>query len=133
MTDAERQAMVEFFGTIHAQAKQTDQAIVESSRFVRPISEDIKVQLQQALQPGVAAPHIPQAPNHFVQMPQQGYEHVPLPPPPTSDAIQLELPFNAPNYNDDILKVLRDINFNLKKISSILEKNNGTTEKTTNK
>lgn len=131
MTDAEREAMVQFFGTIHAQARQTDQQIVGNSQFIKPISGDIKNQLEHALHAHAPAPFLPPQhyapPQHFeppvIQQFQQPQQEV-------YGDFQLELPFNTqPVYNDEALKVLKEINLNLKKIASILENSNGNSKK----
>ena len=49
MTPEEQQAMVQFMGTVHAQAKQQDQMIVGQSQYVKPISNDVKAALEASL------------------------------------------------------------------------------------
>ena len=63
MTPEEQQAMVQFMGTVHGQAKQTDQMIVGHSNFVRPVSTDIKAALTEALsQPATSQGAVQQHP-----------------------------------------------------------------------
>ena len=49
MTPEEQQALVQFFGTVHAQAKSADQMIVHGAKDLRPVSTEIQNQLQQFL------------------------------------------------------------------------------------
>ena len=49
MTEEEKLAAIQFFGTLHAQAHQSDQNIVGRSQYVAPIAPNIKNQFEQAL------------------------------------------------------------------------------------
>jgi len=49
MTEEEKRAAIQFFGSLHAQAAQTDQNIVGRSQFVSPISPTIKNHFEQVL------------------------------------------------------------------------------------
>lgn len=49
MTEEEKLAAIQFFGTLHAQAHQSDQNIVGRSQYVAPISPTIKNQFEQVL------------------------------------------------------------------------------------
>jgi hypothetical protein len=137
ITPDEQRALVQFFGTVHAQAKQTDQMIVGNSQFVKPVSPNIQHQLEQALRIPV------QTNQQFVQ--QQFTE------PPPVEVVELthameELqalqgsPDVAPTYeevkphiinnNDNVIEVLKEINLNLARIGDILEKQNGKPKRT---
>ena len=50
MNDQEKSALLSFLGTMHAQAKATDQMIVGQSQFLKPASPTIQNQFQQVLQ-----------------------------------------------------------------------------------
>lgn len=141
MTPEEQRALVQFFGTVHAQAKQTDQMIVGNSQFVKPVSPSIQQGLEQALR-------IPVQANH--EFPQQ--QHIEPPSQPLIETPQfihepvvieqsVNTSFNLPVnntveeskpvvLNNDIVEVLRDINLNLARIGSILEKQNGKPKRT---
>jgi hypothetical protein len=138
ITPDEQRALVQFFGTVHAQAKQTDQMIVGNSQFVKPVSPTIQHQLEQALR-------IP------VQTNQQ-FEQQFTDPPPVEvvelthameelQAIQSSSDV-TPTYeevrphpvsistNDNVIEVLKEINLNLARIGDILEKQNGKPKRT---
>lgn len=144
MTPEEQRAMVQFFGTMHAQAKQTDQMIVGNSQFVKPVSPSIQQELEQALR-------IPVQVNQ--QVPQQQYiEQPPVAVIEPSQAIQeLQsiqnpvdvipphdpvIPYTGGNanadtviFNSDAVEVLKEISLNLARIGDILERKNGTSKR----
>jgi len=49
MTEEEKLAAIQFFGTLHAHAQKSDQNIVGRSQYVAPISPTIKNQFEQVL------------------------------------------------------------------------------------
>jgi len=49
MTEEEKLAAIQFFGTLHAHAQKSDQNIVGRSQYVAPISPNIKNQFEQVL------------------------------------------------------------------------------------
>lgn len=135
MTPEEQQALVQFFGTVHAQAKQADQMIVQGAKDLRPASLEIQNQLQQFLvsqrQPQYQQPvhHEPVA--HFAPPPQ----YVPEPQAPEPQQAEEQLDFfsyNAHQTNPDIEKIVKrvteaanylyEIKTSLKTITEILEK-----------
>jgi hypothetical protein len=139
ITPDEQRALVQFFGTVHAQAKQTDQMIVGNSQFVKPVSPTIQHQLEQALR-------IP------VQTNQQFEQQFTDPPPvevvelthameelqaiqsssdvtPTYEEIKPHN-INSNTNNDNVIEVLKEINLNLARIGDILEKQNDKPKRT---
>ena len=92
MTEQEKQAMLAFLGTVHAQAKQTDQMIVGQSNFVKPVSHAIQNEFAQVLAKPVNT-------ESNYQQPQQVHEQPPAPPvhiaPPVQED-QLMFAFEAP-------------------------------------
>jgi len=140
ITPDEQRALVQFFGTVHAQAKQTDQMIVGSSQFVKPVSPTIQHQLEQALR-------IPVQANQQFEQQQQYIEQPPIEVIEPAHAIQELQDLQttsvlAPTYdevrphpvsipaNDNIIEVLKEINLNLARIGDILEKQNGKPKRT---
>lgn len=127
MTEQEKNAMLAFLGTVHAQAKQTDQMIVGQSNFVKPMSHSIQNEFAQVLSKPVQnfennyqAPQMA-APN-FIPEP------APIPEPPDE---QLLLPFEQPKVPEsfnivpsELVEVLKDINLNLERIGNILQEKN---------
>jgi hypothetical protein len=137
MTPDEQRALVQFFGTVHAQAKQTDQLIVGNSQFVRPVSPSIQHGLEQALRIPVQANQ--QAPQQqYVEPPAHPY--IETPQFIEEPSIQEQSPNAYLNiqseetkpvvFSNDIVEVLKEINLNLTRIGNILEKRNGTPKKT---
>lgn len=133
MTDEEKNAMIQFFGTMHAQAKQTDQQIVGQSQFLRPISSSVKQELENVLtsnRPPHTPPHYapppvmhPVHPDHIPQ-----YAPPPLPPPSPQDP-QLEFNFSEPKISGDpqVVPLLKSIDTSLKTIIELI--NNANVEK----
>ena len=133
MTPDEQRALVQFFGTVHAQAKQTDQMIVGHSQFVKPVSPVIQQELERALNIPVQS-NTPNLQQHYIEQPQPVIEVVDTP-----QAIQelqspiepvLHSPTTDLSYDNDLIIVLKEINSNLVRIGDILK--NGTTKKTKN-
>ena len=142
MTPDEQRALVQFFGTVHAQAKQTDQMIVGSSQFVKPVSPNIQRELEHALripvqneqpqyippepQPQYVEPAIglAQAVQELNQLELYNAEQPAHTPPPQPVQNTPVIP------NVDIITVLQEINLNLARIGDILEKKNGTSKRT---
>lgn len=130
MTESERQAFLMFAGTMHGQAKATDQMIVGQSVNLRPMSHDIQNTFAQVLQtpPQQYDPYVqqeptepivyqqPAPPNNFVgveQAIQELAEIQPIQPLKVQPTVAV---------NTDIVDVLKEINLNLAKISTTLEK-----------
>lgn len=110
MTEEEQKAMLQFFGTIHAQAKATDQMIVGQSNYLKPISTTIQNDLQHALAAPVAPQYIP-PPNHPVEAPVVHHA-----PPPTPQYTPV-----SPIHDETIYKTLEKISDSLERIANILE------------
>lgn len=125
MTPEEQQALVQFFGTMHAQAKQTDQMIVGNSQFVRPVSPVIKQQLEDALRSPVQHNTPPQ--NYAQSMPLPPIEATQFIPPPHEAPLQHTPVVSNIEVvgNNETVEVLREISLNLARIANILEKKNG--------
>lgn len=142
ITPEEQRALVQFFGTVHAQAKQTDQMIVGNSQFVKPVSPGIQHQLEQALRIPVQA-DIQQAPiQQYIEPPIQPAIEMPQ---FIQEPVAIEQSYNIPPtpsltttieeskpvvLDSDIVGILKDINLNLARIGDILEKKNGTSKRT---
>lgn len=158
MTNEEKAAMVNFFGTIHAQAKQNDQMIVQGAQHIRPISQNIQHEFERALQTvqhqemqqHYAPPQYQQGGNSgFYQdqglPPLPAYEPpqlIPMPPGYEQSPVQQEFQFNAPPpvasapvlqpmYNEDIVNILKEISLTLNRIGDIMESKNVKTKRTT--
>ena len=125
MTREEQQALIQFFGTVHAQAKATDQQIVGMSPQLRPISITIKDQLEQAL-------YSPPPPPQYVE---QNYYQAPVAPTqqvPDIPAMQAPMPemIPMPSYpseqkissTPELITVLQEIGLHLKRIADIVER-----------
>lgn len=122
MTEQEKSALLQFLGTTHAQAKQTDQMIVGQSQFLQPVSNNIQQHFAQAMQ-------MPTAPNAT----DNTQYHPPATVEPSQAVTQLELVFREPPVyqpigaflgNEEILEQLKEINLNLTKIAVILKESN---------
>jgi hypothetical protein len=155
MTPEEQQALVQFFGTVHAQAKQADQMIVQHAKDLRPVSSDIQNQLQQALirqqvqNQQQQQPQYNVAPEQVFNIPAPAMHPVPetTPAPQQPAEQQLELfSFSAAQesvHTEKIIKrltetasYLYEIKTQLKVITEILEKNSiqsSVNDKATNK
>jgi hypothetical protein len=143
ITPEEQNALVQFFGTMHAQAKQTDQMIVGSSPFVKPVSPQIQRELELALRVPVQASQ----PQHYQPETQQPQVYHPV---EVAQAMQ-ELhaieqqateqhvvpiqhieakPVSVPTTLDlNIIDVLKEINLNLSRIADTIEKHNVNTKR----
>lgn len=135
ITPEQQNALVQFFGTMHAQAKQTDDMIVGSSKDVNPVSPTIRRELEQVLKFSKEQPpqqfqepvYIP-TPVDYVPVPvpvQEAYtpEHTSLPTAPYETVKVLD---------SEILNTLKEINLNLSRIASTLEKQHGSTKRAKN-
>lgn len=126
MTEEEKRAMLAFLGNVHAQAKQTDQMIVGSSQYLKPVSQQIQQEFTNVYHSPTHIDHgyVQQQPVisdiqptavQAEQVIQKDVDH------------QMELPlFNSNNSisnnnTDQILDVLKSIDLNLKKIVTVLE------------
>ena len=137
MNPSEQAALIQFFGTMHAEAKQTDQRIVGNSQFVRPISTDIQQSLERVLATPVQ--HTPQ------MVPTHNGDHLPPPtfyqPEPITSVPDNQLNFlntlsENPNNNvpvqvtpqfncTELVEALSKINLALTRIGDILESDHG--------
>jgi hypothetical protein len=158
MTPEEQQALVQFFGTVHAQAKQADQMIVQHAKDLKPVSSDIQNQLQQALirqqvqnqqHQQQQQPQYHVAPEQAFNIPAPAMHPVPetTPAPQQSAEQQLELfSFSTVQENVHTEKIIKrltetasylyEIKTQLKVITEILEKNSiqlSVNDKATNK
>ena len=137
MTPDEHQALVQFFGTMHAEARQNDQKIVGNSQFVKPVSPDIQHQLEEALRIPVQL----NVPDHNIH---QNF-HQPEPQPPIEVPVPYVIPEQVntpPQYvppvnkaevlidNKETVKVLKEISLNLARIASTLETKYGISKRT---
>jgi hypothetical protein len=80
MTEEEKRAAIQFFGSLHAQATQTDQNIIGRSPFVSPISPTIKDHFEQVLHaPVVQTPAFIPPPVETVApaQPEYVFKHTP--------------------------------------------------------
>lgn len=137
MTPEEQQALVQFFGTVHAQAKSADQMIVHGAKDLRPVSTEIQNQLQQFLvsqRPPQYQQPVQSEPVAFMPPPPQYVPQVQHAPEPQPAEQQLDFfTYNANNDNQAMDKIvkrvteaanyLHDIKVSLKTIVEILEKN----------
>ncbi len=132
MTDQEKAALLQFIGVTHAQAKQTDQMIVNQSQYLRPVSNSFEQQFAQVLStPTMPDQFQPQQFQPQQVQPQAEY----IPEPVQSNEHQLELQFTAPapaqvvhpmqvGNVDEIIKELKEINLNLVNVVAILKESN---------
>ena len=135
LTPDEQNALVQFFGTMHAQAKQTDEMIIGSS--VNPLGPTIRKELEQALRSNVQTPQPVQQPVYVPQEPIPAYVEPVIPQfIPSANAIPENFTLHsAPitickSLEVDILEVLKEINLNLGRIATTIEKQNGSTKRT---
>ena len=132
MTEAERQAFLMFAGTMHGQAKATDQMIVGQSVNLRPMSNDIQNKFAEVLQtpPQQYNPYVQQEPtepivyqqqppDNFVGVEQAIQELAEVQP------IQRFIPQPTVSVSTDIVEVLKEINLNLARIATTLESHGG--------
>lgn len=132
MTEEEKQAMLAFLGTVHAQAKQTDQMIVGQSNFVKPVSQSIQNEFAQVLAQPVARyqdnhqPPVQPEPVYYESV-QEGLAA----PVSTPQEDQLMFSFDGPKEEietpvatSDLIYTLKDISLNLQRIGNILEEKN---------
>ena len=137
LTSDEQNALVQFFGTMHAQAKQTDEMILGSSKDVNPIGPTIRRELERALSSNVQAPQPVQQPVYIPQEPIPAYiePNTPQFTPsvnvvPDNYALHSEPAVVYKTLEVDILEVLKEINLNLGRIATTIEKQNGSTKRT---
>lgn len=132
MTEAERQAFLMFAGTMHGQAKATDQMIVGQSVNLRPMSNDIQHKFAEVLQTP------PQQYNPYVQQEQAETIEYNQPPPDNFVSVEqaaqeLATAQSAPRFipqpsiadNIGIVDILKEINLNLDRIATTLESHGG--------
>lgn len=128
MTEAERQAFLMFAGTMHGQAKATDQMIVGHSLNLRPMSNDIQDKFAEVLQtpPQQYNPYVQQEPiepivyqqpppDNFIGVEQAARELAEIQP------VQRFIPQPPVPVNTDIVDVLKEISLNLARIATTLE------------
>jgi hypothetical protein len=132
MTEEEKQAMLAFLGTVHAQAKQTDQMIVGQSNFVKPVSQSIQNEFAQVLAQPVARyqdnhqPPVQPEPVYYESVQEGLAAPVSVP-----QEDQLMFSFDGPKEEietpvatSDLIYTLKDISLNLQRIGNILEEKN---------
>jgi len=139
ITPEEQNALVQFFGTMHAQARQTDQMIVGSSPFVKPVSPQIQRELEQALRVPVQASQpqyhqpVPEQPQvlHPVEVAQamQELHTIEQQASPIQHIEVKHEPVSVP-VDSNIVDVLKEINLNLSRIADTIEKYNVNTKRT---
>jgi len=130
MTPEEQQALVQFFGTVHAQARQTDQMIVGNSQFVKPVSPVIQHQLEEALR--IPVQHNSPNQSYTQPVPQPAIEPPVVIQPPQEALVNYLPPASSLEVlgNNETIEVLKEISLNLARIANILEKKNGTPKRT---
>lgn len=142
MTPEEKQAMVQFFGTIHAQGKQTDQMVVGSSKFITPISSGIKQQLSnllatQTVQEPARQPinHLPPVQAVDVNTAVNELRNAEMGTPVHEASTIQRQPVLTITADPlvSLVEEIKNINSSLKEIVTILKKSNGTRKKTNNK
>ena len=132
MTEEERQAFLMFAGTMHGQARATDQMLVGQSNNLRPISQDIQTKFAEVLQtpPQQYTPFVQQEPtepivyqqpppDNFVGVEQAARELAAVQP------VQHFIPQSPITINSDIVDALKEINLNLARIATTLESHGG--------
>jgi len=134
----EQNALVQFFGTIHAQAKQTDDMIVGSSKFVNPVSPSIKKELEQVLKYTAQQPEPVYNPV-YEPVPPPDYAPMPAYMPPEMHSVEQFHSHPQPSTKEvttvvdaEVLNTLKEINLNLARIATTLEKRHGSTKRTKN-
>lgn len=116
--NSDKAALLQFLGTFHAQAKETEKQIVDMKSGIRPISDSIKEKFAQVL----GSPAQTFSPEPITQpIPQLQYQE------PVSTESQLELnlfspPIQTPYNNDRVIELLSKINSNLDRIYTTLTK-----------
>jgi hypothetical protein len=116
--DTDKAALLQFLGTFHAQAKETEKQIVEVKSGLKPMSDVIKEKFAEVL---TVPPQTPSIPNHHQQLQLQ-----PQPIESNSDQLELNLfnpPIIPPYNNDRVIEILSKINSNIERLCSILIKN----------
>ena len=141
MTEAERQAFLMFAGTMHGQAKATDQMLVGQSNSLRPISNDIQTRFAQVLQtpPNQYQPFEQSQPPEPIVYQQPPPTDTFVSPPANYVSVEQaaqELAGTQPqrvstvDINSNIVDVLKDINLNIERVGNILEKQYGRQKRT---
>ena len=132
MTEAERQAFLMFAGTMHGQAKATDQMIVGQSVNLRPMSNDIQNKFAEVLQtpPQQYNPYVQQEPTEpivYQQQPPDNFVGVEQAIKELAEVqpIQRFIPQPTVSVSTDIVEVLKEINLNLARIATTLESHGG--------
>lgn len=126
ITQEEKNALVQFFGVMHAQAKQTDDMIVGSSTEINRVSPNISRQLENVLKANIA-PHRQQTQAPIYAEPAdvpyvlQDIQTLSLPETTSYEVVE--------KLDSNILEVLKEINLNLLRIAATLEKQHGSTKK----
>ena len=115
MTEAEKQAFLMFAGTMHGQAKATDQMIVGQSKDLRPMSIDLQSKFAEVLE----AP-VQQYSSDDYQQPQQ--DNLVSVEQAAQEIVNIQTPVTV---DVNIVNLLQEINLNLVKIVTTLESNGG--------
>lgn len=116
-------ALLQFLGTFHAQAKETEKQIVDMKSGLRPISDTIKEKFAQVLNTPAQTFSLPQQ----QLIPEQQLPQ-PLQQPQQEDSTQLEFnlfspPITTPYNTDRVIELLVKINSNIERLCSILTSN----------
>jgi hypothetical protein len=135
LTSDEQNALVQFFGTMHAQAKQTDEMILGSS--VNPVGPTIRKELEQVLRSNAQSTLPVQQPVYAPQEAIPAYVEPVIPQfvpsvnvIPENHTLHSEPITICKSLEVDILEVLKEINLNLGRIATTIEKQNGSTKRT---
>ena len=129
MTEQEKAALLTFMGVTHAQAKQSDQAIVGNADGLKPLSNQLQAAFSQAL-----------------HAPTDNYQHRPVYAPVAEPVVpldqQLEFNYSQPVsvaadaasqvLTTQIIDILTDINLNLIRVANILEQKDDRPKRTKN-
>lgn len=143
MTPEEKQAMIQFFGMMHAQGKRTDEMVVNRSNHLNPISNTIQNELGNLLRREVVqAPPQPVQPTQQLTQPVdvneaikelEQIEHINNT--HTNPVVVPVAPIQQNNYSntDIIAEELKKINLSLQEIVSLLKQKNVKPKKIINK
>ena len=118
---SDEQAIINFFGNIHAQAKQTDQQVVGNPQYIRPISDSIQQTLEQALKSPAPSPATTFASAPITPPPS----YIPETPNPASFIYEAPQPPAAiVNSTIPLHDVLQRMCLQIERIADILENKN---------
>lgn len=144
MTPEEKQAIISLLGETYRVSLENDKSLVNQTPQLKPISNNIKQNLEEVLKQPVQLPHnntqlptalSPITPQLAVSELAQLQTHNNQQPviAPTPDSQQLELNFNEPTKLDVIIDLLKRQNLILDKISLSLQNEQNTSAKQSNR